>query len=124
MPRYTGSCHCGAVKFEIDSVIDKVTQCNCSICSKKGILHHRVPPERFRLVAGDDKLVNYKFGTGIASHYFCSSCGIHTFTHPRSAPELFTVNVRTLDDFDLALAAPAVFEFDGRHWEANVAKLG
>ena len=70
------------------------------------------------------QLVNYKFGTGIASHYFCGSCGIHTFTHPRSAPQLFTVNVRTLDDFDLALAAPAVFEFDGRHWEANVAKLG
>ncbi len=77
------------------------------------------------------QLVNYEFGTGIASHYYyyyyyyyCGSCGIHTFTHLRAAPQLFTVNVRTLDDFDLALAAPAVFEFDGRHWEANIAKLG
>ena len=74
--------------------------------------------------AAQAKFRNLEPGTGIASHYFCSTCGIHTCTHPRSAPELFTVNVRTLDDFDLALAAPAVFEFDGRHWEANVAKLG
>ncbi|MHB8321358.1 MAG: GFA family protein [Acidithiobacillus sp.] len=36
MPRYIGSCHCGAVRFEIETVIDRVTECNCSICHKKG----------------------------------------------------------------------------------------
>ncbi|MBL8384235.1 MAG: GFA family protein [Burkholderiales bacterium] len=124
MQRYTGSCHCGAVRFEIDAVIDRVTDCNCSICAKKGILHHRVPPERFRLVAGAEVLENYRFGTGIAQHRFCRVCGIHVFTRPRSAPELYTVNVRVLDDFDLAAANPQVVKFDGRHWEDNVGTLG
>ena len=55
MPRYVGSCHCGRVRFEIDAVIDRVTECNCSICSKKGILHCRVPPENFRLLSGDER---------------------------------------------------------------------
>ena len=124
MPRYTGSCHCGAVRFEIDSVIDRVTVCNCSVCSKKGIVHHRVPPERFRLLAGEAELATYRFGTGIASHHFCRVCGIHTHTRPRSAPHLYTVNVNVLDGFDLEAAKPEVLKFDGRHWEENVARLG
>jgi len=123
MPRYVGSCHCGAVRYEIDAVIDRVTQCNCSICSKKGILHHRVAPENFRLLSGEQQLGTYQFGTMVAKHHFCKICGIHTFTRPRAAPELYTVNVRTLDNFDLQREKPEVIAFDGRHWEASVSAL-
>ena len=123
MPCYLGSCHCGAVRFEIESVIDRVTRCNCSICSKKGILHHRVPSERFRLLTDDAELGTYQFGSMLAKHHFCKRCGIHTFTRPRAAPELYTVNVRCLDNYDLEKETPAVFEFNGRDWEAEVGKL-
>ena len=123
MPRYVGSCHCGAVRYEIDAVIDRVTQCNCSICSKKGILHHRVAPENFRLLSGEQQLGTYQFGTMVAKHHFCKICGIHTFTRPRAAPELYTVNVRTLDNFDLQREKPEVIAFDGRRWEASVGAL-
>ncbi len=124
MPRYTGSCHCRAVRFEIEAVIDRVTQCNCSICSKKGILHHRVAPEKFRLLTDETALGTYQFGTMVAKHHFCKACGIHVFTRPRAAPELYTVNVRVLDDFDLEHERPEVVAFDGRHWEASVGRLG
>lgn len=123
MTRYHGSCHCGRVRFEIDAVIDKLTRCNCSICLKKGILHHRVPPERFRLVAGGESLGTYQFGTMVAKHNFCTVCGIHTFTRPRAAPELYTVNVRCLDDYDLEMEKPEIVEFDGRNWEQSVGQL-
>ncbi len=62
MPRYVGSCHCGAVRYEIDAVIDRVTECNCSMCSKKGILHHRVSPENFRLLSGERQLAHINSG--------------------------------------------------------------
>lgn len=124
MRRYSGSCHCGAVRFEIETVLDRVTQCNCSICSKKGMLHHRVPPERFRLLAGEEQLATYQFGTKVAKHHFCKICGIHTFTRPRAAPDLYTVNVRVLDDFDLEREKPEIVAFDGRNWEQSVGKLG
>jgi hypothetical protein len=123
MPTYHGSCHCGQVRFEIDSVIDRVTHCNCSVCSKKGIVHHRVLPENFRLLTGEDALTVYQFGTRVAKHFFCSHCGTHTFTNPRAAPHLYTVNVRCLDDFDLTQAEVEVLEFDGRNWEQAAAKL-
>ena len=42
-----GGCHCGRVRFRVTADLDSVTVCNCSICTKKGILHLIVPPERF-----------------------------------------------------------------------------
>jgi len=123
MPRYAGSCHCGAVRFEIDAVIDRITSCNCSVCAKKGILHLRVQPERFRLLSGDAQLGTYQFGTRTAKHHFCTVCGIHAFTRPRAAPELYTVNVRCLDDFDLESVRDRIVAFDGRNWEASAAAL-
>jgi hypothetical protein len=123
MRTYHGSCHCGRVKFTVNTVVDKVIVCNCSICSKKGVLHHRVAPEQFNLVEGSDKLSLYQFGTREAKHYFCSSCGIHPFSNPRSAPGMFSINVRCLDDFDLQTEACELVEFDGRNWEQAVAAL-
>ncbi len=47
---YRGGCHCGRVAFEVDGDIKLVSECNCSICTKKGYLHWTVPHERFRLL--------------------------------------------------------------------------
>ena len=35
---YTGSCHCGNVRFEVSTDFKMVLQCNCSICSRLGYL--------------------------------------------------------------------------------------
>lgn len=123
--RYEGSCHCGAIRFAFESpVIERVTACNCSICAKKGFLHFRVPPESFQLLCGAPSLGTYQFGTRVAKHHFCIHCGIQVFTRPRAAPHLYTVNVRTLDGYDLEREKPEVVAFDGRHWEENASRLG
>ena len=123
MTRYTGNCHCGAIRFEVEADIERVTECNCSICSKKGILHVRVQPERFRMLSGDEQLGTYQFGTRTAKHHFCKRCGIHTFTRPRVAPELYSVNLRCLDGVDLADFKERIVAFDGRNWEAAAGAL-
>ena len=39
MKTYTGSCHCGAVRFAFKAPeIDKGLRCNCSLCRRKGAL--------------------------------------------------------------------------------------
>ena len=123
METYRGSCHCGAVQFEMDAEVTKVTECNCSICYKKGILHHRVPKERFRIVSGEDALSEYRFNTGAARHLFCATCGIHPFGHPRTHPDQVTVNLRCVDEPALDLGRLAVRKFDGQNWEQTIDEL-
>jgi hypothetical protein len=45
MKTYEGSCHCGRVRFRVIADLPRVSECNCSICAKKGFLHLIVPPE-------------------------------------------------------------------------------
>ncbi|MEW8625307.1 MAG: GFA family protein [Candidatus Thiodiazotropha sp.] len=123
MKTYHGSCHCGRVKFSVTTDIDKVVSCNCSICTKKGVLHHRVTPEQFILLEGKEYLSLYQFHTKEAKHLFCKECGIHPFSNPRAAPNMQSINVRCLDDFDLESEEYELVEFDGRNWEEAVAKL-
>ncbi|MFZ0123217.1 MAG: GFA family protein, partial [Xanthobacteraceae bacterium] len=84
--------------------------------TKKGILHLIVPPEQFELLSGADELATYRFNTGTAQHMFCKTCGMHPFYIPRSDPDKIDVNVRCIDDIDLAALSPK--SFDGRNWEA------
>ena len=117
-----GGCHCGAVRFEVlapDEI--EVKECNCSICRMSGHLFLIVASERFRLLKGEDKLTTYSFNTGTAKHPFCSICGIKSFYVPRSKPDGFGVNVRSLDDGAIRVAR--VILFDGEHWEEHMAAL-
>ena len=50
MQTYRGSCHCGSVVFQIETEIDQVSVCDCSICCKKGILHYPVQDKHFTLL--------------------------------------------------------------------------
>src|SRR5262249_45823185 len=81
-----GGCHCGRVRFRARLDLDLLSQCNCTVCTKKGILHLPVTPENFELLRGKNSLTTYTFGTGVAQHTFCSHCGMHAFYIPRSQP--------------------------------------
>jgi len=116
---YEGGCHCGKVRFRVTADLDRVSECNCSMCAKKGYLHLIVPPEQFELLSGTDELTTYEFNTRAAKHHFCRHCGIHSFYVPRSDPDKIDVNVRCLDSVDIA--AVRVTGFDGRHWEESMA---
>jgi hypothetical protein len=41
MQTYEGGCHCGRVRFRVAADLASVTECDCSICSKKGFLRQR-----------------------------------------------------------------------------------
>ncbi len=119
MQTWDGGCHCGRVRFRVTAELTGVTDCNCSVCTKKGFLHLIVPPEQFELVSGTDALATYQFGTRVAKHTFCRHCGIHPFYVPRSDPDKIDVNVRCLDGVDVSTID--VEPFDGRHWEDAMA---
>ena len=114
MPKtYTGSCHCGSTRFEVNLELDHMRVYDCSICRRRGALNHRVPEAALRLLTPLDALTVYQWHTGNAKDYFCPKCGIQPFRKPRGylsdeakaqGKQSFTgwaVNVRCLEGVDL-----------------------
>jgi hypothetical protein len=120
MPTYEGGCHCGRVRFRVTGDLSRVSECNCSICTKKGYLHMIVPRNRFELLSDESDIATYTFNTGVAKHHFCRVCGVHSFYVPRSDPDKIDVNVRCLDGVDVA--AIKTHAFDGKNWEHAIAE--
>ncbi|MEN0067892.1 MAG: GFA family protein [Myxococcota bacterium] len=132
----SGSCHCGAVRYQVAVRPEPriAVDCNCSMCRRRGFLHYFVMPEGLRIEGRDtppdptaddpaiDALCEYRFGTRTARHWFCRTCGIAPFYVPRSHPDGFSVNLRTLESPD-DLRTFAIEPFDGEHWEASIAAL-
>lgn len=117
----TGGCHCGRVRYRATVRSWRLSECNCSLCTKKGYEHVIVAGEDFELLQGKESLSTYGFNTRTAKHHFCAVCGVHSFYVPRSHPDGFSLNARCLDDVD-----PGWFDrehFDGRNWEAAIHTL-
>jgi len=112
---YTGSCHCGRIRFEVTTNLSRASECNCSICRKRGYLHHMVPPERFRLLAGAEDLETYQFGTFTARQLFCRHSGVAPFYRLSADSTKYMINVHCLEGVDLATLR--IEKFDGRSWE-------
>lgn len=119
MKTYHGSCHCGGVRFEADIDLARGTiKCNCTICTKMRFWAAQVPSALFRLTSGADALRAYRYATQRDAHYFCSRCGIHTFSTGASSAlgSFHAVVLACLDDATPEeLAAAPVRYLDGRN---------
>ena len=121
MITHRGGCHCGRVRFEVIAPKSlRVSECNCSICSKAGYLHLIVPAAQFKLLSGSDTLKTYSFNTHTAKHLFCSVCGIKSFYVPRSHPDGISVNARCIDSE--TIEELTITPLNGREWEAQYPK--
>ena len=116
MTTYTGGCHCGKVRYEVDMELGPVVSCNCSHCSMKGMLLSFVPVESFRLLSGEDVLTEYRFNKKQIEHLFCSVCGVQSFSYgvDKEGKRGAAINVRCLDNIELADLTH--MPFDGRSY--------
>jgi hypothetical protein len=122
---YSGSCHCGAVRFEAAIDLARGTnKCNCSICTKSRTWFSIVPGQGFCLLQGAESLTGYQWTPpgrpGPFLHFFfCKTCGVRT--HARGEHEQFggvfnAVAIAALDNAGAdELAAAPVNYVDGRN---------
>jgi hypothetical protein len=123
MKTHKGSCHCGAVRYEVDiDLANGTLRCNCSICSKARAWFAFAPAEAFRLTKGEEALADYQWtppGRPRPNlHYrFCTTCGIRVFAAGKdpSGADIRAVAVATLDDLDPDEVADAIRYVDGLH---------
>ncbi|MGO4685458.1 GFA family protein [Hyphomicrobium sp. 2TAF46] len=86
----SGSCLCGAVRFELRPPIRDVMVCHCRQCAKwtgYALAAAAVSPGDFKLVSGENKLRWYS-ATSEAERGFCDVCGSSLFWRPRDGSRL------------------------------------
>ena len=96
---YSGSCHCGKVRFDVSTDLGRVNACNCSLCSRAGYLLTFVPAEQFTLRSGEGEVTDYQFNKHHIHHFFCSTCGVRSFARGKGkgGADMVAVNVRCLE---------------------------
>ena len=123
---YHGGCHCGAVRFVCDIDLAAGTgRCNCSFCTKNRTWNVIIKPDAFRLIAGEDAVSDYQFGTNAGHHLFCRHCGIRSFERGYLeviGGDYISVTVTCLDDatVDDLMSGPVSFANgrDNAWWNA------
>ena len=95
----TGSCACGAVRFEVTRPFETAGYCHCKRCQRRSgtpwSLNAMVAPDALRIVAGADAVRTWRPPDGRPKS-FCAHCGGHLWSGDPDSP---TVGVRlgTLD---------------------------
>ncbi len=116
MQTYKGGCHCGKVQYEAQTDLSRVIECNCSHCEKKGLLLAFIPAEQFKLISGEESLIDYQFNKKMIHHLFCNTCGVQSFGRGKNkeGKDTVSLNVRCLEGLDLKTLTTT--PFDGKSW--------
>lgn len=120
---HDAGCHCGVVRFrvQLSDGFRTVRRCTCSYCRMRGAVAVSAAVGGIEFVSGQDNLTLYRFNTGSAAHYFCSTCGIYTHHQRRSNPGEYGVNVaciKGVSPFDF----PEVPVMDGIDHPSDVGR--
>jgi|SRR6478609_885073 len=121
-----GSCHCGAVRFKVQAApAQGASRCNCTVCTKLAVLGSIVKPDAFELLTPDAEMGEYRWGSKMATRYFCKVCGTHCFGKghlPALGGDFVSFNYNVIDELEIS-ELPVVY-WDGRHnnWQAGTAK--
>ncbi len=111
---YTGSCHCGKIRFGVTGDLTTAMACNCSMCQRKGTLMWFVPRAELQLLTPPEQMATYTFNKHTIQHHVCATCGIHPFgeaVDPKGNA-VAAVNNRCLEEIDLERIP--VQQYDGR----------
>ncbi len=96
----TGSCLCGAVRFELAGQLAPIQFCHCGHCRKAqgSAFGSNIPVATadFRLLAGEDVLRAYEHTPG-KERVFCGTCGSPMFSRLLAKPETMRLRAGTLD---------------------------
>lgn len=108
------SCHCGALKLEIDSEVPaSLTSCNCSVCHRYGSIHAYFHPSQVKIISDSGATQEYSWGDKGLAFVRCANCGCYSYWRsldPKHT-ERMGVNARLFTNIDIGKIR--IRRFDG-----------
>jgi hypothetical protein len=83
---YSGSCHCGAIAFEVEAEITQAMDCNCSMCRRRGGLLAFVPRENLTLKTPASAVSTYQFNKHVIQHHSVSTVELRPMPTAKARP--------------------------------------
>jgi len=112
----TGACHCGAVRVTVPRTPRTVTDCNCSICRRYGVLWAYYKASTVRVEAKPKATVSYSWGRKALRFVRCATCGcLMCWQRMKPDPDRkMGVNFRNFDP--KVLGSVRIVPLDGAAW--------
>lgn len=100
-PRYTGSCLCGGVQFELTAELGPIEICYCQMCRKASggplAANSSIAAPDFRVTSGAELIAGYESSPGERRH-FCGRCGSPIYSERAQDPRAVRLRVGTINE--------------------------
>lgn len=101
--RHLGSCHCGDLRWTLDSALDvealPARACQCAFCRAHGALSTSDPAGELLFQArAPAAVIRYRFATRSADFLICARCGVYIGALMAEGGRWYAIaNLNTLD---------------------------
>ena len=119
--RLSGSCLCGAIRYEIDVPVSELRACHCVHCQKTsgaaGSVNAVVPLSAFHITRGKPKRYEAHADSGRTLYrHFCDDCGSPIYSQRANNTEFVAVRAGTLDDAPPMKITTSIWTKSARPW--------
>jgi len=127
MPKFSGGCLCGAVRYESDAGALLAGHCHCIDCRKSSgtghCSHLRLPEESLR-VTGELRFFDAPADSGnIVSRGFCPTCGSPIYSTNSAMRGMVFVRASSLDDPEVFNPQMVVYAKRAPSWDRIAGSL-
>ena len=103
MPKFSGGCLCGAIRYEADGELIRTLNCHCDDCRKTTGASFGtyvfIDEGSLTILKGTPKSFEHQNEVGVTiTKRFCKNCGTHLFAKGSRAGNMVHVKVGTIDD--------------------------
>lgn len=118
--RYTGSCLCGGLRYEIQGEIGDIVQCHCRKCRKANgsAFATNAPIQKvdFKIVQGEHLLKKFQ-STATTQRCFCTDCGSPIISIKAETPDVYRLRIGTLDTALTQTPTQHIFVASKAEWD-------
>lgn len=118
--KYSGSCLCGGIRYEIHGEIGDIIQCHCQRCRKASgtayTTNALVKISDFKFIQGEQLLKKFQSSATI-QRCFCGECSSAIMSIRTETPDYYRLRLGTLDTPVSNKPVMHIFVADKAEWD-------